>query len=85
MDLQAYDGGERAFGLAPSWRVLRLHTLRYGTTSFLPTVPTNAPAVIDHALAMVSEALPLIPGLLGLHLEGPFIGPENRSPPLGVL
>jgi N-acetylglucosamine-6-phosphate deacetylase len=82
VDLQLYGGGDSAFGLAPS-RValerLRRHTLRHGTTSFLPTVPTNAPAVVDHALAFVKDALPTMPGLLGLHLEGPYISPHKRG------
>lgn len=82
VDLQLYGGGESAFGLAPSGTALlqlRQHTLRQGTTSFLPTVPTNAPAVLDHALAVVREALPTMPGLLGLHLEGPYISPHKRG------
>jgi len=82
VDLQLYGGGESAFGMVPSrtaLQQLRRHTLRYGTTSFLPTVPTNAPAVINHALAVVKEALPTMPGLLGLHLEGPYISPNKRG------
>ncbi|MCB2411026.1 N-acetylglucosamine-6-phosphate deacetylase [Hymenobacter lucidus] len=82
VDVQLYGGGDSAFGLAPSQTALqqlRRHTLRYGTTSFLPTVPTNAPAVVDHALAVVKDALPTMPGLLGLHLEGPYISPNKRG------
>ena len=82
VDVQLYGGGDSAFGLAPSataLQQLRRHTLRHGTTSFLPTVPTNAPAVIDHALAVVKDALPTMPGLLGLHLEGPYISPHKRG------
>ena len=82
VDVQLYGGGDSAFGLAPSrtaLQQLRRHTLRHGTTSFLPTVPTNAPAVVDHALAVVKEAMPAMPGLLGLHLEGPYISPHKRG------
>jgi len=82
VDLQLYGGGDSAFGLAPSraaLQQLRQHTLRNGTTSFLPTVPTNAPVVVDHALAVVKEALPTMPGLLGLHLEGPYISLHKRG------
>lgn len=82
VDLQLYGGGDSAFGLAPSraaLQQLRQHTLRSGTTSFLPTVPTNAPVVVDHALTVVKEALPTMPGLLGLHLEGPYISPHKRG------
>ena len=82
VDLQLYGGGESAFGLAPSMTALqqlRRHTRRHGTTSFLPTVPTNAPAVLNRALAVVKEAMPTMPGLLGLHLEGPYISPSKRG------
>jgi N-acetylglucosamine-6-phosphate deacetylase len=82
IDLQLYGGGGSAFGLAPSWaalRQLRRHTLRHGTTSFLPTVPTNTPAVVARALAVVRQALPTMPGLLGLHLEGPYLSSEKRG------
>ncbi|MBJ6145333.1 N-acetylglucosamine-6-phosphate deacetylase [Hymenobacter sp. BT559] len=82
IDLQLYGGGGSAFGFAPSLpalQQLRRHTLRQGTTSFLPTVPTNTPAVVDQALAVIRQALPTMPGLLGLHLEGPYINPGKRG------
>jgi N-acetylglucosamine-6-phosphate deacetylase len=82
VDLQLYGGGGSAFGLAPSRAgllQLRRHTLHHGTTSFLPTVPTNTPAVVDRALTVVRQALPTMPGLLGLHLEGPYLNPEKRG------
>lgn len=82
IDLQVYGGGESAFGFAPSTRALhqlRQHTLRHGTTSFLPTVPTNAPTVLNQAFAIVKQALPTMSGLLGLHLEGPYISPSKRG------
>ncbi|MDF7810005.1 N-acetylglucosamine-6-phosphate deacetylase [Hymenobacter sp. YC55] len=82
IDLQLYGGGGSAFGLAPSPAALaqlRSHTLRHGTTSFLPTVPTNAPAVVDRAISAIRQVLPSMPGLLGLHLEGPYISAEKRG------
>ncbi len=82
IDLQLYGGGGSAFGVAPlmaSLQQLRRHTLRHGTTSFLPTVPTNAPGVVDQAIAEVQRALPTMPGLLGLHLEGPYISVNKRG------
>lgn len=82
IDLQVYGGGGHAFGLAPSPAALahlRQHTLRHGTTSFLPTVPTPTPAVLAAALAAVRQALPTMPGLLGLHLEGPYLSSVKRG------
>ena len=82
VDLQLYGGGNSAFGVAPSLPALhdlRAYTLRHGTTSFLPTVPTNAPNIVARALAAARAALPTMPGLLGVHLEGPYISPHKRG------
>ncbi|UOQ69614.1 N-acetylglucosamine-6-phosphate deacetylase [Hymenobacter volaticus] len=82
VDLQVYGGGGSAFGLTPSSSALahlRQHTLHHGTTSFLPTVPTTTPAVLAQAVAAVRQALPTMPGLLGLHLEGPFLSAAKRG------
>lgn len=52
----------------------------FGTTGFLPTFVTDAPgrmqAAIDGVRAAIAEK---VPGVLGLHLEGPFILPERRG------
>jgi N-acetylglucosamine-6-phosphate deacetylase len=82
IDLQLYGGGNSAFGLAPTAEALQelsAYTRRHGTTSFLPTVPTNAPAVVTRAITIIRQALPTTPGLLGLHLEGPYISSDKRG------
>jgi N-acetylglucosamine-6-phosphate deacetylase len=82
IDLQVYGGGGRAFGLTPSPAALehlRQHTLRQGTTSFLPTVPTTSPTLLAEAVAAVRQAMLTMPGLLGLHLEGPYLNPAKRG------
>jgi N-acetylglucosamine-6-phosphate deacetylase len=83
VDLQIYGGGEsELFSVVPTPAVLaslRAHTLRHGTTSFLPCLPTSPPALMRQALATVRAALPTMPGLLGLHLEGPYINPLKKG------
>ena len=85
VDLQIYGGGGGLFSVAPTPTVLaslRAHTLRHGTTSFLPCLPTSPPALMREALATVRAALPTMPtmpGLLGLHLEGPYINPVKKG------
>lgn len=82
VDLQIYGGGGVLFSVAPTPPVLarlRAHTLRHGTTSFLPCLPTSPPALMTEALTTVAAALPTMPGLLGLHLEGPYINPLKKG------
>ena len=83
VDLQIYGGEDSGlFSVAPTPAVLaglRAHTLRHGTTSFLPCLPTSPPALMREALATVRAALPTMPGLLGLHLEGPYINPLKKG------
>ena len=82
VDLQIYGGAGGLFSVEPTAGVLaalRAHTLRHGTTSFLPCLPTSPPALMRQALATVRAALPTTPGLLGLHLEGPYINPAKKG------
>jgi N-acetylglucosamine-6-phosphate deacetylase len=50
-----------------------------GVTAFLPTVVTDAPCVLDAALAAAREARECVPGALGIHVEGPFIDPKRKG------
>ncbi len=55
---------------------------RYGVTSFLPTIVTSPPEVVDRALdALFAGAPPGWVGArpLGLHLEGPMIASSRRG------
>ena len=52
---------------------------RAGVTAFLPTVVTDAPRVLDAALAAAREAQKRVPGALGIHVEGPFIDPRRKG------
>jgi N-acetylglucosamine-6-phosphate deacetylase len=51
---------------------------RHGTTGCLPTLITDRPAVLDALLAAAPEAV-RVPGVLGLHCEGPFINPVRKG------
>ena len=53
---------------------------KYGTTGFLPTLITDTRAVMREAVAAANDALrDGVPGVLGIHLEGPFLNPERKG------
>ena len=53
---------------------------RFGTTGFLPTLITDSREHMASAIAAVAEAMAAnVPGLLGVHLEGPFLNPERKG------
>jgi N-acetylglucosamine-6-phosphate deacetylase len=54
---------------------------RYGVTSFLPTIVSGPPVVIDRALAALGHRGVAFRGAepLGLHLEGPMLNPLRRG------
>lgn len=52
----------------------------YGTTGLLPTFITDTRETMAEAVNAMRDALAArIPGVLGIHLEGPFINPERKG------
>jgi len=52
----------------------------FGTTGFLPTLITDTREAMAEAVAATRDALAAsVPGLLGIHLEGPFLNPERKG------
>lgn len=53
---------------------------RYGVTGFLPTFITGARDEMAEAVEAVRRGMADgVPGLLGIHLEGPFLNPERKG------
>lgn len=53
---------------------------RFGTTAFLPTLISDTPAQIAEALEAVDAAIERgVPGVVGIHVEGPFINEVKRG------
>ncbi len=83
IDVQVNGGGGVLFNEAPTVETIRrigtAHR-RYGTTGFLPTLISDDLAVMRAALIAVEQALEEgVPGLLGIHLEGPYLAPARRG------
>jgi N-acetylglucosamine-6-phosphate deacetylase len=83
IDVQVNGGGGALFNEAPTVETLRrigaAHR-RYGTTGFLPTLISDDVAVMRAALAAVEQALTeRVPGVLGIHLEGPYLAPARKG------
>jgi N-acetylglucosamine-6-phosphate deacetylase len=80
IDVQVNGGGDVLFNDAPTpetiERIAAAH-LAFGTTALLPTLITDTPAKMRAALEAVREAAGANPGVLGIHLEGPFLSPEK--------
>ena len=82
IDWQINGGGGVLFNANPTVEgVAAIATAhrRAGVTAFLPTVVTDAPRVLDAALAAAREARERVPGALGIHVEGPFIDPKRKG------
>ena len=83
MDIQIYGGNGRLFGEFPSVEALAT-TYDYcragGAMHFLPTVATNSDAVVFAAIEAVREYWQQGgAGVIGLHLEGPYINITKRG------
>jgi N-acetylglucosamine-6-phosphate deacetylase len=52
----------------------------FGTTGFLPTFMSDTREKMAEAIEAVRDGLAAgVPGLLGIHLEGPFLNPERKG------
>jgi N-acetylglucosamine-6-phosphate deacetylase len=53
---------------------------KFGTTGFLPTLITAPREHMPEAIAAVEAAIEAgVPGVLGIHLEGPFLNPHRKG------
>ncbi|MBU1385758.1 MAG: N-acetylglucosamine-6-phosphate deacetylase [Alphaproteobacteria bacterium] len=53
---------------------------QFGTTGFLPTLISDDLSVIDTAITAVETAIARgVPGVLGIHIEGPFLNESRKG------
>ncbi|QIG47652.1 N-acetylglucosamine-6-phosphate deacetylase [Nordella sp. HKS 07] len=83
VDAQVNGGGGVLLNEAPTVATIRRMAEAYriyGTTSLLPTVITDRTDIIHQAADAVATARrENVPGVLGIHIEGPFLDPSRRG------
>jgi N-acetylglucosamine-6-phosphate deacetylase len=83
VDTQVNGGGGVLFNAEPTVEAIdeigRAHR-RFGTTGFLPTLISDDLDVVARAISAVREAIGRgIPGVLGIHIEGPFLNVARKG------
>jgi N-acetylglucosamine-6-phosphate deacetylase len=83
IDCQVNGGGGALFNDDPSVATIRTIATahrRFGTTALLPTLISEDSDMISRAIGAVREALDArVPGVAGIHVEGPFINDARRG------
>jgi N-acetylglucosamine-6-phosphate deacetylase len=83
VDSQVNGGGDVLFNAEPTLDAIAVMAdahARYGTTGFLPTLISDDLDVVRAGVAAVDAAIAAgMPGVLGIHIEGPFINTERRG------
>ena len=83
IDIQVNGGGGALFNDDPS--VTTIETIgtahrKFGTTTFFPTLISDDLEKISMAIAAVDEAIRIgVPGVAGIHIEGPFLSKEKKG------
>lgn len=83
IDTQVNGGGDRLFNDHPTVETIErigdAHR-QYGTTSFLPTLISDDLDKVDIAMRAVEQAIDArLPGVVGIHLEGPFLNGSRKG------
>lgn len=83
IDIQVNGGGGVLFNNAPTVETIRsigaAHR-RFGTTGYLPTLLSSDFDTMKRALEAVRQAISAgVPGVLGIHFEGPYLNADNRG------
>lgn len=83
IDTQVNGGGDRLFNDDPSVDAIAAigaaHRA-FGTTGFLPTLISDDRSKTEAAMEAARGAIAAgVPGVLGVHIEGPFLNPQRKG------
>ena len=83
VDTQVNGGGGVMFNDDPGIATIRTMAAahrRFGTTSLLPTLISDELPVVRRAIAAVDDAMAAnVPGVIGIHIEGPFLNKLKKG------
>jgi N-acetylglucosamine-6-phosphate deacetylase len=83
IDTQVNGGGGVLFNDSPTVEAIAAIGAAhrpYGTTGFLPTLISDDLSVVDQAMRATEAAITQgVPGVLGVHIEGPFLNPKRKG------
>ncbi|MCU1441193.1 MAG: nagA [Rhodoglobus sp.] len=80
IDLHGHGGGGHSFDDGPDELLAALATHRaHGTTRSVVSLVANPIAALRASLGMIADLAASDPLILGSHLEGPFLAPDNRG------
>lgn len=83
IDTQVNGGGGVLFNDSPTVEAIAAIGAAhrpYGTTGFLPTLISDDLSVVDAAMRATEQAIASgVPGVLGVHIEGPFLNVKRKG------
>lgn len=83
IDVQVNGGGGVLFNDHPDVdgvRAIAAAHRRFGTTSLLPTLISDTLEKVEQAITTIDRAIAAgVPGVAGIHIEGPFLNPGKKG------
>jgi len=83
IDVQVNGGGGALFNDSPAVETIATIAAahrRFGTTGLLPTLISDDLSVVEAGIAATDAAIEAgVPGVLGIHIEGPFLSPARHG------